>query len=219
MNDLRPVVFIVDDDEATREMLRCLIESVALDVQTFSSAHAFLKAYQPNTPGCLLLDVRMPEMSGLDLQDRMLQQKITLPVILLTCFGDVQMAVKAMKKGAMDFIEKPFNEQFLLDRVHEAIKRHKTILDEDVSRAEILARMSRLSNREADVMKMVVDGKSNKTIAAELGLSPKTVEVHRARMMEKMAADSLAELVRLNLMTTNHLFEANGTPTPQFAVA
>lgn len=194
------MVYIVDDDEATRELLRCLVESVSLSVQAFSSAQAFLDVYRPNTWGCLIVDVRMPEMSGLDLLDRFVQQRNNLPLILISCYADVPMAVRAMKKGAMDFIEKPFNEQFLLDRIHDAIKQHRAILDEEVSRADIALRINRLSQREQAVMKMVVDGKSNKAIAGELGLSPKTVEVHRARMMEKMAAESLAQLVRLHML-------------------
>ncbi len=193
----QPTVFVVDDDEAMRESLTWLIESVGLNVETFSSADDFLKFYYPGRPGCLLLDVRMPGMSGLELQGHLQKQQVKVPVIIITGHGDVPMAVRAMKAGAIDFIEKPFNDEQLLESIRNALSIDDTQRDEQAFKAEIASRLEQLTPRESEVMDMVTSGKSNKEIANTLGVSAKTVEAHRAKVMEKMEAGSLAELVRL----------------------
>ena len=190
-------VFVVDDDEAMRESLTWLIESVGLNVETFSSADDFLKFYYPGRPGCLLLDVRMPGMSGLELQGHLQKQQVKVPVIIITGHGDVPMAVRAMKAGAIDFIEKPFNDEQLLESIRNALSIDDTQRDEQAFKAEVASRLAQLTPRESEVMDMVTSGKSNKEIANTLGVSAKTVEAHRAKVMEKMEAGSLAELVRL----------------------
>jgi RNA polymerase sigma factor (sigma-70 family) len=193
-------VFVVDDDQAMRGSLQWLIESVGMKVQTYESAQAFLDAYYPGRAGCLLLDVRMPGMSGLELQEYLVRREIRLPVIIITGHGDVSMAVKAMKAGAVDFIEKPFDDEELLNSIRNAVQHDEKRRALRARRADIAARMAELTPREHEVMGMVTDGKSNKEIATSLGVSAKTVEVHRARVMDKMRADSLAELVRLALI-------------------
>lgn len=190
-------VFVVDDDDAMRESLTWLIESVGLKVETYASADDFLKSYYPGRPGCVLLDVRMPGMSGLELQGHLQQQQVTVPVIMITGHGDVPMAVRAMKAGAIDFIEKPFNDEQLLESIRNALSIDDTRRDEQAFKAEIASRLAHLTPRESEVMDMVTAGKSNKEIANTLGVSAKTVEAHRAKVMEKMEAGSLAELVRL----------------------
>ncbi len=192
-------VFVVDDDAAVRDSLRWLLESVGLRVQTYDSGQSFLAAFDPDQPGCLVLDVRMPGMSGLELQERLNHLDATLPVIIITGHSDVPMAVRAMKAGAFDFIEKPFSDQLLMDQVHGAIEQHVRRRAERSVQADLRRRIDTLSPREKTVMEMVVSGMSNKTIAAELGLSQKTVEVHRAHVMAKIEADSLADLVRYSL--------------------
>jgi RNA polymerase sigma factor (sigma-70 family) len=193
-------VFVVDDDQAMRGSLQWLIESVGMQVETFDSAHAFLDAYYPGRAGCLLLDVRMPGMSGLELQDYLSRREIRLPVIIITGHGDVAMAVKAMKAGAVDFIEKPFDDEQLLQSIRKALQFDERQRALQARKAEIAARLAELTPREHEVMAMVTDGRSNKEIAAALNVSAKTVEVHRARVMDKMRAESLAELVRMALI-------------------
>jgi FixJ family two-component response regulator len=195
-----PVVFVVDDDPAMRDSLRWLIESTGLQVETFADAQTFLARIRPDLPGCLVLDVRMPGMSGLDLQAELTRRGIGLPTIVVTGHAEVPMAVRAVKAGAIDFIEKPFSDQLLLDRVRQGIDMDRQERDGRARRAEILRRMSLLTQREREVLDLVVVGKANKEIAAALHLSPKTVEVHRAHVMEKMQASSVAELVRLALV-------------------
>jgi RNA polymerase sigma factor (sigma-70 family) len=190
-------VFVVDDDQAMRNSLKWLIESVGMQVETFDSAQAFLDAYYPARGGCLLVDVRMPGMSGLELQAYLTRREIGIPVIIITGHGDVSMAVKSMKVGAVDFIEKPFDDEELLNSIRNALQHDQKQRALRAQRNDIAARVAELTPREYEVMSMVTDGKSNKEIAAELGVSAKTVEVHRARMMDKMRADSLAELVRM----------------------
>ena len=192
-----PTVFVVDDDRAVRESLRWLVESVGLEVETYDSARSFLDAYTVDRPGCLVLDVRMRGMSGIEMQEALAGRGITLPVIVITGFGDVATAVRAMKLGAVDFVEKPFNDQELLELIQRCIDRDAGSRREDTDRAAVLARMSTLTHREREVFDLVVDGKSNKETARILKVSPKTVEIHRARVMEKMQADTLAELVRM----------------------
>ncbi|MET0091096.1 MAG: response regulator transcription factor [Candidatus Thiodiazotropha sp.] len=193
----RPTVFVVDDDQAMRNSLKWLIESVSMQVETFESANAFIQSYYPGRSGCLLLDVRMPGMSGLELQEYLRINQIAIPVIIITGHGDVPMAVRAMKAAAVDFIEKPFNDELLLESIRHAMALDARQRDMQAQRAEIATRLARLTPREYEVMVMVTNGQANKEIANALGVSSKTVEAHRARVMEKMEADSLAELVRM----------------------
>jgi FixJ family two-component response regulator len=198
--NLQRSVCVVDDDEAVARSLRALLESVGLAVETFATAQAFLDRADTARAGCLVLDVRMPGMSGLDLQAELTRRGIGLPTIVVTGHAEVPMAVRAVKAGAIDFIEKPFSDQLLLDRVRQGIDTDRQERDGRARRAEILRRMSLLTQREREVLDLVVVGKANKEIAAALHLSPKTVEVHRAHVMEKMQASSVAELVRLALV-------------------
>jgi len=195
-----PTVFVVDDDQAMRTSLQWLIESTGMQVKTFESADAFLSNYYPGRAGCLLLDVRMPGMSGLELQSYLAREGYHLPVIIITGHGDVGMAVKAMRAGAMDFIEKPFHDEDLLRSIQRALEVDQRQRLSRAARADILARVADLTPREHEVMGMVTDGKANREIAVALGVTPKTVEAHRARVMEKMRAESLAELVRMVLI-------------------
>jgi len=199
----RPTVFIVDDDADIRQSLHWLLESVRLPARTFASAQELLDARIAGQPGCLVLDVRMPGMSGLDLQAMLGQAGIHLPVIIITGHADVPMAVRALKGGAFDFIEKPFSDQVLLDRIQRAIELDAQRRSRRATREMIESRLRRLTSREFEVMELVVAGKSNKAIAAAMGLSPKTIEVHRAHVMEKMEAASVAELVRLYMQVSN----------------
>lgn len=190
-------VFIVDDDEAIRDSLNLLITSVSLNVETFNTAQSFLEVYDPDRPGCLILDVRMPGMSGLELQQTLNSMHAILPVIIMTGHGDVPMAVQAMKEGAMEFIQKPFRNQDLLDCINRALEldaSNRILLGE---KHKIAARMELLTPREKQVMEMVIEGKANKVIAFDLGVSQRTVEIHRANVMDKMQAKSLAHLVRM----------------------
>ena len=193
-------VYVVDDDPALRESLSYLLKSEGLRVRTFDSARAFLTEHERNTRGCLVVDVRMPEMSGLQLLEHLIEAGSELPVIVITGHGDVPMAVRALKCGALDFIEKPFGDQALLDRVHEALDEDRRRHGEQIQRDEIVRRMGRLTQREREVMDRVAEGKPNKVIAEELRLSPKTVEVHRARLMHKLEVDSLAQLMRIAIL-------------------
>lgn len=195
-----PTVFVVDDDQAMRNSLKWLIESIGMQVRTYSSADEFLSSYYPGQAGCLLLDVRMPGMSGLELQAHLARRESRLPVIIITGHGDVAMAVKAMKAGAVDFIEKPFHDEELLSSIRNALDFDEKQRSLQSQRAEIAARLAELTPREHEVMEMVTDGAANKEIAAALGVSAKTVEAHRARVMDKMRATSLAELVRMALI-------------------
>jgi FixJ family two-component response regulator len=189
-----PHIFVVDDDQTLRGSLRWLLESLKLNVQTYASAHEFLSTYDPVQPGCLLLDVRMPDISGLQLQDILKKRSIRIPVIIITGHGDVSMAVRAMKAGALDFIEKPFNDQELLECVQRALALDTRQRGEESQQRIAIERLDTLTPREREVLEKVVCGKLNKTIAAELGISMKTVEAHRAKVMEKMGAHSAFEL-------------------------
>lgn len=193
----QPTVFIVDDDPAVRDSLRWLLESMRLKVVTFESAEDFIKYYTMHMVGCLVLDVRMPGMSGLQLQQYLTKQKHSLPIIFITGHGDIPMAVRAMQAGAMYFLEKPFEDQVLLDYVHEALTLDKEYQQARIRLTMIQARISNLTDREREVMDLVIDNHSNKEIAAKLGVSIKTVEFHRSHMMEKMHATSLIELVNM----------------------
>jgi RNA polymerase sigma factor (sigma-70 family) len=191
------VVFVVDDDHAIRSSLKWLIESVGLAVETYATADEFMSSYYPGRAGCLLLDVRMPGMSGLELQEHFAKNEVNIPIIIITGHGDVPMAVRAMKSGAIDFIEKPFNDELLLESIRNALALDLKQREVQSQRAQIATRLDHLTPREHEVMAMVTEGRSNKEIAINMGVSSKTVEAHRARVMEKMQAGSLAELVRM----------------------
>ena len=193
-------VFVVDDDHAVRESIRELVGSVRLPVQTFASGQEFLGALNGAQPGCVVLDLRMPGMSGLDLQQQLVARNVAMPVIMISAYGDVPSVVHALKSGAVDFIEKPFSRQLLLDRIHRALELDERNRLNHGRRAEVATRVARLTPREREVMELVIGGKTNKAIAAELGLCEKTVEVHRAHVMAKMKVQSLAELVRAGIL-------------------
>ncbi len=197
-----PTVFVVDDDEAVRGGLRRLMESVGLNVETYGSAQEFLSDCDPNRRGCLVLDIRMPGMGGLDLQDQLGKQGIRLPVIILTGHADVAAAVRALKAGAMDFIEKPFNSQVLLDRIQQAIQHDAKARRQSAEESQIGQRLARLTSREKEVMHMMVTGKASKVIAIDLSISERTVEFHRANIMKKLQARTLAELIHMSHATT-----------------
>ena len=194
-----PRVHIVDDDEAMRDSLKWLLESRGLKVELYPSAESFLQAYNNGSCGCLVLDVRMPGMSGLDLYGQLQAQASTLPVIFITGHGDVPMAVSALKKGAADFIEKPFNDQDMLGLIESCMKQDRAAAARRAENASVAQRLDSLTQREREVLGLIVGGRLNKQIADDLGISIKTVEVHRSRVMEKMGANSVAELVQLVL--------------------
>jgi FixJ family two-component response regulator len=192
-----PTVFIVDDDDAVRRFLTGLIQSIDLKVEAYASAKDFLDAYEPGHPGCLLLDVRMPGMSGLELQRELVDRSIDVPVIILTGHGNVPVAVQAMKAGAVDFIEKPFNNELLLDRIQKAVAQSLRLDSERERHGETLRRLDTLTPRERQIFDLVVTGETNKSIAYHFKISEKTVEIHRANVMRKMQARSLASLVHM----------------------
>ncbi len=203
-----PIVYIVDDDEAIRDALRLLMRSANLRVQCCASADEFLAGYKPELPGCLVLDVRMPGMSGLELQRLLKQRHIDIPVVIMTGHGDVSMAVQAMKDGAVDFVEKPFKNDVLLDRIQQCLK---TDIDERAKHrenVEAASRIASLTQREREVMELLIQGKRNKTIASELGISNRTVEAHRAKIMEKMQAHSISDIMRIT-------YAAGGIPVSE----
>ncbi len=197
MSDTSPIVFVVDDDDAVRDSLMDLVDSVGLNARAFASGKEFLDDFDASIPGCLVLDIRMPGMSGLDLQDRLVELGSKLPIVFITGHGDIPMAVRAVQRGAIDFIQKPFRDQELLDKVNQALKISSQKLKVHEAQQEIEERIAALTGRERQVMEMIVAGKANKVIALDLGLSQRTVELHRARVMEKMSARSLADLVRM----------------------
>jgi len=194
-----PQVFIVDDDEAVRNSLRMLARSVGLTATPFSSAQEFLQHYDPVAPGCLVLDVRMPGMSGIELQQQLNLRGAVIPVIFITGHGDVPMAVEAMQQGAFDFLQKPFRDQDLIDRLQRALEKDRATRAELAQRDRLRERRDSLTPREREVLELLIQGRPNKVMAADLGLSQRTVEIHRARVMEKMGAGSLAQLVRMAL--------------------
>ncbi|UTW04805.1 response regulator transcription factor [Amphritea atlantica] len=187
-------VFIVDDDDDFRDSMQWLLESDDLPVQSFSSARDFLSNYKGDK-GCMLLDVRMPEINGLALQQIMLERDIRLPIVVLSGHGDIPMAVTAMKNGAIDFLEKPFDDEVLIPLVQNALIKADEMFADRQQQEQVRKQYETLSRREREVMSLVVSGKANREIAEELGISPKTVEVHRSRVMSKMRAESLPELV------------------------
>lgn len=211
-----PTVFIVDDDVAVCDALGLLVESVGLKAERHTSARAFLDEYDPARPGCLVLDVRMPGMSGLEVQDELNRRGHQMPVIILTGHGDMRMAVRAMQAGAVDCLAKPFNDQELLDRIHHAIALDRTTRRERAINDEIAGRIGLLSDREHEVMSRVVRGMTNQKIAEELGITKKTVDAHRAKVMEKTQAKSLADLVQIELRArgaagSRHIAPDSGT--------
>jgi len=201
--EIKPVIHVVEDEPDVRDALAMLVRSVGYRAQTYPNADEFLARYRPEHAGCLLADVRMPGMSGLELQERLSREDPALPAIIMTGHGDVPMAVRAMKAGAFDFIEKPFNDQVLLDRLAEAIAQARRSGDTAAGRRLAAARYAQLTPREREVMAGIVAGRLNKLIADDLGLSVRTVEIHRAHIMEKMQASSLSALVRMAMLLEN----------------
>ena len=197
-------VYVIDDDEAVRASLDWLISSVRLPVRTFASAREFLDAYQPDQQGCVVVDVRMPGMSGLELQRNLAEVSDQLPVIIITGHGDIHMAVDAMKAGAFDFIEKPFDEQLLLDLVQKAVEKSAEAAHDHGLRDEIRFRLQLLTPREGEVLELVLAGEPNKRIAVRLGICEKTVEAHRSKVMEKTQAKSFANLIKLVIAAKGH---------------
>jgi|SRR5579872_413920 len=198
MKEPAPIVFVIDDDRMVREGIQSLIRSVGLRVETFASAQDFLAAKRPDAPACLVLDVRMPGLSGLDLQHKLSEEKLSIPIIFITGHGDIPMSVRAMKDGAHEFLTKPVRGQDLLDAVQKAIASDTAVRKERVELSEIRARFDSLTPREKEVLVLVVAGLLNKQIADRLGTSELTVKTHRAHVMEKTQADSLAHLVRMS---------------------
>jgi len=197
VKERQPTVYVVDDDEAVRSALRLLLKSVGLAATAVPTAQQFLASYDPGQPGCLVLDVRMPGMSGLELQQQLNLRGAVIPVIFITGHGDVPMAVEAMQQGACDFLQKPFRDQDLIDRIQKALVKDKQNRAEIGERSRNRERFESLTPREREVLALVASGKPNKVMAADLGLSQRTVEIHRARVMEKMGVSSLAQLVRI----------------------
>jgi two-component system, LuxR family, response regulator FixJ len=197
----KPTVYIVDDDQSIRHAMEFLMRSVGMDYAIFHSGDDFLSRYSNEFAGCLLLDIRMPGLGGLEIQEKLNEMGSTLPIIFITGHGDVPMAVEAMQKGAVDFIQKPFRDQELLDRIGTAMQADRERRSEQRLKADVQARISKLTKREKEVLDLVVTGKPNKVIAYELGVSQRTVEIHRARVMEKMQARSLADLVKMRIET------------------
>ncbi len=194
-----PTVFIVDDNEAVRNSLQLLVKSIGLRASALVSAQVFLDTYDAEQPGCLVLDVRMPGMSGLELQHQLNRRGAMIPVIFMTGHGDIAMAVEAMQQGAFDFLQKPFSDHDLIDRIHRALDKERTNRAQFIERTLIRERRDSLTPRERDVLALVVVGHANKAMAGELGVSQRTIEIHRARIMEKMRATSLAHLVRMSM--------------------
>ena len=210
MND-ESTVFIIDDDPAVRQALTVLVRSMHLRVEAYESSQHFLDDFDSTRPGCLLLDVRMPGISGLELLEQLGQDDVRLPAIVMSAYGDVPMVVRAMKAGALNFLEKPCRDQQLWEAIQEGLKWDAAHRQHVVLRTKVLHRLQRLTSGEHDVLRLLIDGKSNKTIAAELHLSIRTIEVRRAKLMKKIKADSLAELIRLTL-TADPCYGRDETP-------
>jgi FixJ family two-component response regulator len=208
--DPQALVFVVDDDEAVRSSTKLLLKSVGLPAVTYSSAQEFLDNYDQMQPGCVVLDVRMPAMSGLELQQLLNMRGAIIPVIFITGHGDIPMAVEAMQHGAFDFLQKPFRDQDLLDRVQKALEKDRVNRVQLREKTRIQERRESLTPREREILELMTRGKPNKVMAADLGVSQRTVEIHRARVMEKMGASSLAQLVRM-------VMDLDQSATPEIA--
>lgn len=204
MTALEPTVFLVDDDDAVRDALGLLLDSVGLRTASFPSAAAFLDQYDPRRPGCLVLDIRMPAMSGMELQTALAEKSVNIPIIFLSGHGNVSMSAKAFRSGAVDFLEKPFDENILLERIHEAIRLDQSNREAITRKAEAKNRLASLTPREHEVMLLIVTGHANKEIATKLDISTRTIETHRGRIMEKTGAQSLTELIAIALASGNH---------------
>ncbi len=206
----QPTVYVVDDDQATRKSLRWLVETLGVPVQTFHSGVSFLDSYDPSQPGCLVLDVMMAGMTGLELQKELNERKIEIPVIVLTGYGDVPTAVRALKNGAVEFLEKPFDGEVLLEQIRRALGIDADRRRERDASEVVRQRFAKLTPREREILKLVVDGLSSKEIATQLDVSFKTVEAHRAKIMRKMEANGVAQLVRMVVTTTDPGHSASG---------
>ena len=197
MTEPTPIVFVVDDDPSVRRAIKRLVGSVRLEVELFGSAQEFLRSKRPDAPSCLVLDIRLPGVSGLDFQRELAQANIHIPIIFITAHGDIPMTVRAMKAGAVEFLTKPFRDQDLLDAIQIALERDRARRQQEAEIATLRERFESLTPREREVLPLVVSGLLNKQIAAEIGTSETTVKVHRGQLMRKMGADSLADLVRM----------------------
>jgi FixJ family two-component response regulator len=198
-NSLQPLVFVVDDDEAMRDSIACLLESVHLASRMFSDARAFLEFCDPHQQGCVLLDIRMPGMSGIELLENLRANGVTLPVIVITGHGDVPLAVRALKLGAFDFVQKPFNADDLLDRVHAALQQVREKRQKDRRLDSLRSHFDALTGREREIMELVVAGDPSKVIGTKLGISSRTVDIHRSNIMRKLNVRTVAELVQSRL--------------------
>jgi len=203
----QPTVFIVDDEPAVRDSLCLLVKSMGLLVETFASGQEFLDAYDPSRAGCLVVNVRLPGMSGLELHDRLAQQGCHIPVIVITGHADVPMAVRAMKAKVFEFLEKPFNDQVMLESIQMALKEEASLRKKQAQKSEFKARLILLTPREREVMNLIVTGKPNKVLSDELGISRKTFDIHRVRIMAKMQAESLVDLVKMIILADQPLLE------------
>jgi FixJ family two-component response regulator len=192
-----PTVFIVDDDRGLRQAIHDLVESVGLRAESFASGEDFLRAKRMNRPSCLVLDVRLPQMSGLDFQQRLTETGIQIPIIFITAHGDIPMSVRALKSGALEFLTKPFRDQDLLDAIHQALERDRVAREQQSEIHSLQERVRTLTTREQEVMNLVVSGMLNKQIASEIGTSEATVKIHRGNVMRKMKAGSVVDLVRM----------------------
>jgi FixJ family two-component response regulator len=204
MKEKVSTVFVVDDDSGVRSSIRVLLKSIGIAATAMSSAREFLDSFDPEQPGCLVLDIRMPGMSGMELQQQLNLKGAIIPVIFITGHGDVPMAVEAMQHGAFDFLQKPFRDQDLIDRIQKALARDRETRQALRKHSQIRERLESLTPREKDVLRLLVQGQQNKVMAGELGLSQRTVEIHRAHVMEKMGAQSVAQLVRMVLDAKDH---------------